>query len=877
MNYRLKMSCALLALATAGMAQMRKEINLKTWDFSHDKQTWEQVCVPHDWAIAGPFDKKWDMQVVAIEQNGEKQASEKTGRSGALPWIGQGHYRTVVRIDAKDFDAKEGRAILEFDGAMSMPFVYVNGKEAGYWAYGYNAFRMDVTDLVRVGENSIEVNLRNLEESSRWYPGAGIYRPVKLILTGRAAIDPWATSMHTTAFIKGVDNFGRTKPQATIDYETQLVGGTASVYLAGSNAQKLANTAEDAFEGLACAIDVINDKGGFEAGSHFDVPKDGHIKTTITVTNPNLWSPEAPYLYKVRTRLFRNHELIDETVTPFGIRTIEVSKDGGFKLNGVSRKLQGVCLHHDLGPLGAAVNKAALVRQIKLMKDMGCDAIRTAHNMPSEMQMQVCDSLGMMVMAESFDMWKYPKVKNGYARFFDDWAEKDIRNLILHHRNHPSIVMWSIGNEIPEQADKKNGVEWSRRLQELCHRLDPSRTVTQGLDRVDGALSSGVADVMDVVGLNYRTHKYVKAYDVTHQKFILGSETASAVSSRGVYKLPYKTTNYGVYADGQCSSYDNEWCPWSNLPDVDFELMDDYPWTIGQFVWTGIDYLGEPTPYDGYWPSRSSYFGICDLAGLPKDRYYLYRSVWNKKEHTLHIAPHWTWGKKMVGKTVPVQVYTDFDEAELFINGKSQGRLKKNHDVSVDANGKQNAGTEEKNPNSDRWDATYDTSHAPNMDRYRLRWLDTKYEPGELKVVAYDKDGKPAMEQVVRTAGEAAALDLQADKAVLAADGSDLCYITVKLTDKDGNMLPDADDQVKVSVEGEGRFKAICNGDATSLESFVEPHMKLFHGMLVLTVQSTERAGRIKVTVSRPERKQKVGRRSVLVPEISQAIEICSE
>ena len=291
-------------------------------------------------------------------------------------------------------------------------------------------------------------------------------------------------------------------------------------------------------------------------------------------------------------------------------------------------------------------------------------------------------------------------------------------------------------------------------------------------------------------------------------------------------------------------------------------------------MWTGIDYLGEPTPYDSYWPSRSSYFGICDLAGLPKDRYYLYRSVWNKKDHTLHIAPHWSWGKSMIGKNVPVQVFSDYDEAELFINGKSQGRIKKNHDISRGADGKQNTGTEARNPNSDRWDANCDTSHAPNMDRYRLRWMNTKYEPGELKVVAYDKEGKPAMEKVIRTAGEAARLDMSPDVKILAADGEDLCYITVKMTDKDGNLCPDADDELLVTVEGEGRFKAICNGDATSLESFTEPKMRLFHGMLVLTVQSTDRAGKMNVTVTRPATKQKKGRKLVNIPEIKETIVI---
>ena len=399
--------------------------------------------------------------------------------------------------------------------------------------------------------------------------------------------------------------------------------------------------------------------------------------------------------------------------------------------------------------------------------------------------------------------------------------------------------MWSIGNEIPEQWDKNVGVEWAKKLQDLCHKLDPTRPVTQGMDRVDNALKSGFAEVMDVVGLNYRTHKYDKAYKQTTKGFILGSETASTVSSRGVYKLPYKTTNHGVYADGQCSSYDNEWCSWSNLPDVDFENMDDLPWTIGQFVWTGIDYLGEPTPYDEYWPSRSSYFGICDLAGLPKDRYYLYRSVWNKEAHTLHIAPHWSWGKDMTGKNVPVQVYTDFDEAELFINGKSQGRRTKNHTANA------NAGQESTNPNAKG-------AAAPNLDRYRLRWMDAKYEPGEVKVVAYDKDGNAAMEEVVRTAGKAEKLkmDVWTAEKQMKADGNDLAYITISMTDADGNLCPNANDQLTFNVEGEGIFKCVCNGDATSLESFTEPTMRLFNGMLVLTVQSTDKAGKIKVTAS---------------------------
>jgi beta-galactosidase len=705
---------------------------------------------------------------------------------------------------------------------MSEPSVSVNGQFAGSWAYGYNAFRLDITELVKSGENVIEVELNNREESSRWYPGAGLYRPVTLVTTPKAHIDPWTTSVRTKELRQGVDNHGETEQQAVIAYETQLIKPQGAQW-----------------KGYAFIVEILDNKGMFYTGNHFDVPEDGKIDTELTMSKPLLWSPETPNLYKIRSRLMKDNRIVDETITNLGVRTISVSKEGGFMLNGQSRKIQGVCLHHDLGPLGAAVNKAALIRQIKLMKEMGCDAIRTSHNMPSTMQMDLCDSLGMMVMAESFDMWIYPKCKNGYARFFKEWAEKDITNLILNHRNHPSIIMWSIGNEIPEQWDKNVGVEWARKLQDLCHKLDPTRPVTQGMDRVDNALKSGFAEVMDVVGLNYRTHKYDKAYKQTTKGFILGSETASTVSSRGVYKLPYKATNHGVYSDGQCSSYDNEWCSWSNLPDVDFENMDDLSWTIGQFVWTGIDYLGEPTPYDEYWPSRSSYFGICDLAGLPKDRYYLYRSVWNRDSHTLHIAPHWSWGKEMIGKNVPVQVYTDFDEAELFINGKSQGRRTKNHTPNA------NAGQESTNPNAKG-------AAAPNLDRYRLRWMDVKYEPGEVKVVAYGKDGKVAMEEVVKTAGkpEKLKMDVWTAGKQLKADGNDLAYITISMTDADGNLCPNANDQLVFNVEGEGAFKCACNGDATSLESFTEPKMKLFNGMLVLTIQSTNKAGKIKVTAS---------------------------
>ena len=661
---------------------------------------------------------------------------------------------------------------------------------------------------MQAGDNLLEVHLQNVEESSRWYPGAGLYRPVTLITTGPDWIDPWQTYIRTLSI---------TPTEATID----ITSGTPDV-----------------------RIDIYDPDGQNIAHGSLGA---------FTIKNPKLWTPETPYLYKAR---FCH---VEDTITQtFGIRTVKVSKEGGFQLNGVSRKIKGVCLHHDLGPLGAAINKAALIRQIKTMKEMGCDAIRTSHNMPSQLQMDLCDSLGMMVMAESFDMWVYPKCKNGYARFFNEWAPRDITNLVLAHRNHPSIIMWSIGNEIPEQGSPE-GPEMAAMLQDICHLLDPSRPVTQGMDRAEDALSHGFAQVMDVPGFNYRVHKYPKNIEQLPQGFLLGSETASTVSSRGVYKFPVQVTDNSQYAswaptydpkailnaDGQCSSYDVEYCSWSNLPDDDWVWQDDAPYVIGEFVWTGYDYLGEPTPYDEYWPSRSSYFGICDLAGLPKDRYWLYRSRWNKEAHTIHLVPHWTFGPERIGQVTPVYCYTDYPSAELFVNGKSQGKISKNP--------------------------------AERLDRYRLRWNDVRYEPGEIRVVVYDADGNPAGEQTVKTAGAPARLQLKAwtanqpitapnaINASLKADGDDLAFITVSLTDAEGNLIPDASDQLRFEVSGAGTFEAVCNGDATSLESFKAPTMRLFHGQLVVIVRSAKEKGKLTLKVEDSQR------------QLSQSIDISVE
>ena len=779
----MKLFATIIALAGvfAASAQAHQETNISKWQFSQTGAEWKAVTVPHDWAISGPFDKKWDLQVVAIKENGEDKPTEHSGRSGSLPWIGKGFYKTTVHI-------AEGTAYaeLKFDGAMAAPEVSVNGKKAGHWAYGYNAFRVDITPYIHTGDNLIEVVLENEEESNRWYPGGGIYRPVTLITHAtKSRLDLWGLQMQTLSIDGG---------RALIDirHEGKDIPADAMLKV------------------------TVTDKGG-KVVANASSPADGMggFHTQVSIADPQLWSPETPYLYDVKLSLVADGKTLDVQHQKLGVRTVKFSAEGGFQLNGVTRKIKGVCLHHDLGPLGAAVNKAAIIRQIRIMKDMGADAIRTSHNMPSTMQMEVCDSMGMMVMAESFDGWKDPKVRNGYGKLWDEWWQKDITNLILNHRNHPSIIMWSVGNEIPEQW-KPEGVERYKHLTALCHRLDPSRQVTCGMDQPDGTMWAGFAQVADVPGYNYRVHKYEEMMKRLPQGFLLGSETASTVSSRGEYFFPDTVAPNKEHSNGQCSGYDVEHCWWSNLPDDDWKMQDDYNWVTGEFVWTGFDYLGEPTPYDKYWPSRSSYFGIVDLAGLPKDRFFLYRSHWNKNEHTIHLLPHWTWTGRE-GQVTPVYCYTDYPSAELFVNGKSQGRITKNKDS--------------------------------RLDRYRLRWQNVKYEKGEIKVVVYDEQGNKAGEKTVKTAGKPAKLQLTADRSTIAADGCDLAFITVSLTDKNGTLCPDADHSLEFKVTGAATFNSVCNGDATSLEVFTEPTMKLFHGQLVVVVQASTAPGKATLSV----------------------------
>ncbi|MEO6733584.1 MAG: DUF4982 domain-containing protein [Ferruginibacter sp.] len=758
---------------------------------------WQAVTVPHDWAIYGPFDNEIDKQVVAIEQNGEKVASEKTGRTGALPYIGEGWYRNQFTLP----HYKKGqRVLILFEGAMSEPKVYLNGQKVGEWNYGYNYFYFDITKQVLAGEkNLLAVHLTNLGSSSRWYPGAGLYRNVSIIVKNTESIEQWGTSI-TTPFI--------TPGLAKVNIKTKVTG----------NNVRLVTEIID-----ANGTSIVSDKSQAIFGNE--------IEQNIAVRNPKLWSPETPYLYKAISKLYIGDVLKDEVITRFGIREISYKPNIGFSLNGTVRKFKGVCLHHDLGPIGAAINTAALRRQLRILKDMGCDAIRSSHNMPSLEQLEICDEMGFMFLAETFDEWAKPKVENGYSRFFNTDAEKDVVNLVHATRNHPCIVMWSAGNEVPDQWGAE-GVKRAKWLQDIFHREDPTRPVTVGMDQVQNSMKSGFGALLDIPGLNYRDFLYDEAFKVFPQGFILGSETASTISSRGVYKFPVVKAKQKEYDDNQCSSYDLECCSWSNLPDEDFALQDDKQWVIGEFVWTGFDYLGEPTPYDSKWPSRSSYFGICDLAGIPKDRFYLYRSRWNTKDETLHILPHWNWEGRE-GETTPVFVYTNYESAELFVNGKSMGVQKKRHETQ--------------------------------QTRYRLMWMDVKYEPGTLKVVAYDKNGKVAAEEKIVTAGKPYKIVLEPDRKEISADGKDLSFVTVSVVDKNGNPCATATQQLKFSVTGKGTYRAACNGDATSLEQFHLPTMKLFSGKLVVLVQSGNEAGAIELSVTGSGLKPgKIGLKSVL-------------
>ena len=797
----------LIGIPVTNFAQTKQTLQ-KNWKFTREDNSafsqstfndvkWQNVTIPHDWAIYGPFDMENDIQRTAIKQDGQKDAIEHTGRTGGLPFVGVGWYRTT--FDLPDF-SNDKKVFIQFDGAMSNPEVFINGQKAGQWHNGYNTFFLDSSNWVKNKNNSLAVRLDNLTQMSRWYPGAGLYRNVHIITKNKTHIPIWGVHI-TTPEIQS--------KFAKVDINTEFVS--------------------ENIENIEVETEIFNPKGEKVAQNKVkssQYTSNNTINQQIFIDFPQLWDIKQPNLYKAITKLYKNGKLEDQTETTFGIRSIEVKPNDGFYLNGKKIKLKGVCLHHDLGALGSAVNEAAIRRQILLMQDMGANAIRTSHNMPAPEYVKIADEMGMLLAVESFDEWAIPKVQNGYHLYFKDWAEKDLTNLVKHYRNNPSVIMWFIGNEVEEQSNIE-GSRVARFLQDVIRKYDSTRPISNGMDRPDDILKNNMAATMDLVGFNYRPFKYEEAYKKLPQQLLLGSETVSTISSRDVYKFPVERKAMAKYPDQQTSSYDVEHCSWSNLPEDNFIYDEELPYMIGEFIWTGIDYLGEPTPYYVEWPSHSSYFGAVDLATLPKDRFYLYRSHWNKSEETLHILPHWTWNGRE-GEVTPIFVYTNHPTAEVFINGKSQGKQTKNLNIPL---------RETENPESQK---TFE-----RQKRYRLMWLNTKYEPGSVKVVAYNDKGEAVAEKEIHTAGKPYQIKLTADRNYIKADGKDLAYITVEVVDKEGNVCPNVNDLVQFEVKGAGKFRASANGDATSLDLFHEPKMHLFNGKLMAIVQASEKTGEI--------------------------------
>ena len=801
------LSLFLTGIPVTNFAQTKQTLQ-KNWKFTREDNSafsqstfndvkWQNVTIPHDWAIYGPFDMENDIQRTAIKQDGQKDAIEHTGRTGGLPFVGVGWYRTT--FDLPDF-SNDKKVFIQFDGAMSNPEVFINGQKAGQWHNGYNTFFLDISNWVKNKNNSLAVRLDNLTQMSRWYPGAGLYRNVHIITKNKTHIPIWGVYI-TTPEIQS--------KFAKVDINTEFVS--------------------ENIENIEVETEIFNPKGEKVAQNKVkssQYTSNNTINQQIFIEFPQLWDIKQPNLYKAITKLYKNGKLEDQTETTFGIRSIEVKPNDGFYLNGKKIKLKGVCLHHDLGALGSAVNEAAIRRQILLMQDMGANAIRTSHNMPAPEYVKIADEMGMLLAVESFDEWAIPKVQNGYHLYFKDWAEKDLTNLVKHYRNNPSVIMWFIGNEVEEQSNIE-GSRVARFLQDVIRKYDSTRPISNGMDRPDDILKNNMAATMDLVGFNYRPFKYEEAYKKLPQQLLLGSETVSTISSRDVYKFPVERKAMAKYPDQQTSSYDVEHCSWSNLPEDNFIYDEELPYMIGEFIWTGIDYLGEPTPYYVEWPSHSSYFGAVDLATLPKDRFYLYRSHWNKSEETLHILPHWTWNGRE-GEVTPIFVYTNYPTAEVFINGKSQGKQTKNLSIPL---------RETENPESQK---TFE-----RQKRYRLMWLNTKYEPGSVKVVAYNDKGEAVAEKEIHTAGKPYQIKLTADRNYIKADGKDLAYITVEVVDKEGNVCPNINDLVQFEVKGAGKFRASANGDATSLDLFHEPKMHLFNGKLMAIVQASEKTGEI--------------------------------
>lgn len=765
-----------------------------------DDSNWRKLNLPHDWAIEGPFSDKHN------------------ARNGGLPIDGVAWYRKHFTIDTEN---KNKHISIEFDGVMDNSKVYINGTYLGFRHYGYIGFEYDLTPYIKFGEdNVIAVQLAPEVLSERWYPGAGIYRNVRLKINEAIHIPQWGTYITTPT---------ATLEKAVVQVETKIKNASD-----GGKQVTLETSILDADNNrVARAVNTV------------DVAKKSEGKTTqkINVSYPKLWDIGKPNLYTAVSHLKVNGQIVDEYKTAFGIRSIAFKKEG-FYLNGKAVELNGVCMHHDLGPLGAAVNYRATERQMQIMQQMGVNALRTSHNPPSPEQLQVCDRLGIVVIDEAFDEWKEPKVPNGYSNYFDEWAEKDLRDMIKRDRNHPSVIMWSIGNEILEQS-KSDGWKMAKRLNDICHDEDNTRPTTAGFNYYPASFKNKLAYQVDIVGVNYKPSFYNEIRAQNPDMIFYGSETSSQTSSRGFYDI---TQDYKVdKKTNQVSSYDiTVGPPWAYAPDIEFEAQEKNPHSLGEFIWTGFDYLGEPTPYggrdnstNGYWndnwPSHSSYFAPVDLCGFPKDRFYLYQSQWTT-DPMVHVLPHWNW-EGNEGKNIPVYAYTNCDEVELFVNGISQGKKIKGKDLTeihAEYRGFLGSG--------------YGVKRGRYKSKYRLSW-NVPYQKGEIKVVAF-KDGKVAATKEIKTAGKPAKITLIADRTDIDADGRDLSFVTVKIEDKDGNLCPNADNVVKFEVTGNGVLEAVGNGNAASLESFKTNQIRAFNGKCLAIVKSDKSAGSIKIIAS---------------------------
>ncbi|MFI3206740.1 MAG: glycoside hydrolase family 2 TIM barrel-domain containing protein [Clostridia bacterium] len=759
-------------------------------EIGFDDNAWREVTVPHDWAVEGPFNVENDKQVTTVIADGIIVPMTHEGRTGGLPISGESWYR--IKIQKAQANKKYA---LRFDAAMNRSEIFVNGTYVGGRPYGYSSFCLDITEQMSAEEeNVVAVKLAPKDFSSRWYPGAGLFRNVYLIETDMISVAYNGT--YVTSRV--IDN------EAYVDIRCEIENK--------SDAEKI------------IVIKNVITKNGKEIAQSKDlwaVKDKSEYMTTMQFENPVLWDMDSPELYKLYTYIMQNDEVVDDYETSFGIRTIRFDNNKGFFLNDKHVKLKGVCMHHDLGALGAAVNKFATYRQMKIMKEMGCNSIRTSHNPPSIELLDICDELGLLVLDEAFDEWRVPKTDNGYAGFFEEWATKDLGDMVKRDRNHPCIIMWSLGNEILDQAVPEGGAT-ARLLSDTCHRLDPTRPTTCGFNNPDGAFKNGLAANIDIVGVNYKPHRYAEFHKKYPDWIFYGSETESCVSSRGEYYFPaeprfFKSDEPNIVIEGRnhVNSFDMEGPQWAYSPEREFAAQDDFEFMLGEYVWTGFDYLGEPTPFRNHWPSHASYFGIVDRAGIPKDRYYSYKAKWSDEE-VLHIFPHWNWND-LDNKEIEVHCYASekFECIELFVNGKSYG---------IKGRKQQN-----------------------EYERYRFIFKNVEFEEGQVKAVAYDKNGIVLKVATICTAGEPYRIELEPERKIINADGEDLCYIKVSVVDKNGVLCPKATNKINFIVSGEGKYIAADDGDQTSLRTFSKPYCNAFNGMCMAIVSSTEDAGEITV------------------------------